>query len=633
VFFLNARAPAMTVTAASSASPREQAVMSTASGADVDEIKREITEIYSIHNPQKLGQLGALWQKYAGREAQMLAGVRNKYGVSDGGRSGHSVTRREIERLYTEYEPAKLNDVASLCLEHGEGALLKQVREQYAAATPESTPRHVEQLDEDERRRYGGVVLTEEREDSCTVFKMQMAVVGGTKTGFMTENAPLTAAEPRFEVTVVTDESGRIEHDEQVLAQMSEIGACDSSCPLGQVFPALSVAENARQLARDAARRMTHTVAAAAAAAERKRHAEKMLKMWRTEEELKDTSDISYAQQEKFPADIRVGLTASSFDFADARTGLGRSSHSVCYEAGGLARSRTPGRAECAAAPRTSAGDVIGVEALFDKDGKYTGFVAFDVNGGEPVRIAYTLTAEEQANGGGALNPAVSVGRGDRLRMQRIRHATPAVSPVVNPPPGTFLPLHASSSEQAAAAAEPDEDLSVPSYVCSHASKEVSMVQMEPHDLLVCPDQSEWLQSNMRRYGYGSISAIISILVHFCNREAKQRKSVIFRNPRCRRCTAATTGGKKTLVRLGLSAEHWQWMSSISAKCGHASVDKTLRILLDWYKLYATANNPHLGEEIWGCSDWDTYFREGGAEGGEAAACAEAGAQAYGQDA
>jgi len=197
----------MTVTAASSASPREQAVMSTASGADVDEIKREITEIYSIHNPQKLGQLGALWQKYAGREAQMLAGVRNKYGVSDGGRSGHSVTRREIERLYTEYEPAKLNDVASLCLEHGEGALLKQVREQYAAATPESTPRHVEQLDEDERRRYGGVVLTEEREDSCTVFKMQMAVVGGTKTGFMTENAPLTAAEPRFEVTVVTDES------------------------------------------------------------------------------------------------------------------------------------------------------------------------------------------------------------------------------------------------------------------------------------------------------------------------------------------------------------------------------------------------------------------------------------------
>jgi hypothetical protein len=155
----------------------------------------------------------------------MLAGVRSKYGVVDGGRSGHSVTRREIERLYSKFEPAKLNHVASLCLEHGEGALLKMVREQYAEATPESTPRHVEQLDEDDRRRYGGVVLTDEREHSCTVFKMQMAVVGGTKSGFMLENAPLTAASPRFEVEVVTDESGRIEHDEQMLAQMSEIGA------------------------------------------------------------------------------------------------------------------------------------------------------------------------------------------------------------------------------------------------------------------------------------------------------------------------------------------------------------------------------------------------------------------------
>jgi hypothetical protein len=352
-----------------------------------------------------------------------------------------------------------------------------------------------------------------------------------------------------------------------------------------------------------------------------------MLKMWRTKEELEDTSDISYAQQENFPADIRVGLSSRSFDFADAATVLGKSCHSVCFETAGMARSRTPGRAECAAALRASSGDVIGIEAVFDDGGKYTGVVAFDVNGGEAVRISYRLSEEELSDGVG-LNPAVAVGRGDRLRVRRIGNATPAVSPVMNPPEGTFLPV-------GDAAVEPkqveEEDLSVPSYICSHAAMTVSMVQMEPHELLVCPDQSEWLQSNMRQYGYGSISAILSILVHFCNREAKARKSVIFRNPRCRRCTAATTGGKKTLIRLGMSAEHWAWLSSVSAKCGHTSVDKTLRILLDWYKLYATANNPHLSEEIWGCSDWDTYFKEGGAEGGEAAACAEIGAQAYGQ--
>lgn len=350
-----------------------------------------------------------------------------------------------------------------------------------------------------------------------------------------------------------------------------------------------------------------------------------MLIMVRTaEEELRDRADISYAEQEKFPADIRVGLTSRRFRFAEASLGL--TGRSVCYEAAGMVRSRTPGRGECAAAPRVSAGDVIGVEAQFDEAGEYSGYVTFDVNGGAPVRVAYALSEAEVSNGG--LSPAVSVGRGDRLIVRRLRSATPAVSPVANPPSGTFRPLEPAEPEQQ----EAPQDLSVPSFVCPLAAKEVSLIQMVPHECLVCPDQSEWLQSSMRKYGYGSVSAILSILIHFCNRESKARKGVVFRNPRCRRCTAATTGGKKTLITLGLSAEHWAWLSSISAKCNHASVDKTLRILLDWYKLYATANNAHLGEDIWGCSDWDTYFREGGAEGGEAAACAEVGAHAYGQD-
>ena len=51
-------------------------------------------------------------------------------------------------------------------------------------------------------------------------------------------------------------------------------------------------------------------------------------------------------------------------------------------------------------------------------------------------------------------------------------------------------------------------------------------IQLEPHEVLVCPDQSEWLQTMMRRYGYGSVSQLLAILIIFCNREAKSRKSV-----------------------------------------------------------------------------------------------------------
>ena len=45
-------------------SREEQVLLET---VDLDAIKREVTEIYCVHNPQKLGQLGALWRKYQGQ--------------------------------------------------------------------------------------------------------------------------------------------------------------------------------------------------------------------------------------------------------------------------------------------------------------------------------------------------------------------------------------------------------------------------------------------------------------------------------------------------------------------------------------------------------------------------------------
>ena len=55
---------------------------------------------------------------------------------------------------------------------------------------------------------------------------------------------------------------------------------------------------------------------------------------------------------------------------------------------------------------------MIGVEAVFDDGGKYTGVVAFDINGGGP--FEYRTSSEEELRNGVGLNPAVAVGRGDR---------------------------------------------------------------------------------------------------------------------------------------------------------------------------------------------------------------------------
>ena len=81
--------------------------------------------------------------------------------------------------------------------------------------------------------------------------------------------------------------------------------------------------------------------------------------------------------------------------------------------------SRTAGRSEFSAAEPFAAGDVVGCEALFDEEGRYAGAVAFDVNGGPPQRLAHRLSDDELA--AGALCPAVTLGRGDRVQINFCR--------------------------------------------------------------------------------------------------------------------------------------------------------------------------------------------------------------------
>ena len=46
-------------------------------------------------------------------------------------------------------------------------------------------------------------------------------------------------------------------------------------------------------------------------------------------------------------------------------------------------------------------------------------------------------------------------------------------------------------------------------------------------------------------------------------------------------------GGAKVEVEWTFKPEHLQWMEKVHSTCGHASVDKTMRIMLDFYMSYA----------------------------------------------
>jgi hypothetical protein len=284
-----------------------------------------------------------------------------------------------------------------------------------------------------------------------------------------------------------------------------------------------------------------------------------------------------------------------------------------------MARVCTPGRGEAAAARRTVSGDVVGSEAIF-KGGVYSGRVRFDVNGADAVEVAFVsaegsrleaakaaaVAAEEYdeakrlkqlqavAATSPPLYPAFVLGRGDRVVLRRIRRAggalrditnrstSPAVSPVAD---------STSSFEEEdwlgdgpAAALEFADGVD---YECPAADRDGCVSE----DLRMCYDQLEWLQT-LARQQECSLTEVLATLVAFCNGEDAARKKVIFRNPRCRRCTAATQGGKKATARLGLAPAHLNWLRRTHERCEHSSVSKTVRIMLDWYKLYA-------GNEVW----------------------------------
>jgi hypothetical protein len=80
-----------------------------------------------------------------------------------------------------------------------------------------------------------------------------------------------------------------------------------------------------------------------------------------------------------------------------------------------------------------------------------------------------------------------------------------------------------------------------------------------------------------------AMSHVIEKLIDHCNRENKKTKKEIFRVIRCHNCSQASTGGTKIGVKLALPPHQVEWMTKVRMACSHSSVDKTMRILLEWY--------------------------------------------------
>jgi hypothetical protein len=90
----------------------------------VDEVKREITELYRIINPEKVQEVPSLFAKYRGSEDEMLKTIRAKYAI-----------QIEIIDIYRAVNPAKIEQLAGIFQKErgNEAWLLREVKLKYGA--------------------------------------------------------------------------------------------------------------------------------------------------------------------------------------------------------------------------------------------------------------------------------------------------------------------------------------------------------------------------------------------------------------------------------------------------------------------------------------------------------------------
>jgi hypothetical protein len=116
---------------------------------------------------------------------------------------------------------------------------------------------------------------------------------------------------------------------------------------------------------------------------------------------------------------------------------------------------------------------------------------------------------------------------------------------------------------------------------------EATAAAVTTDSLTVCPDQLEWLDDcAVKIGGDANASTALRCVIDYCNAESLGRKKNIFMMKRCFRCSQASMGGKKvtlTADRLQLASTHRAWLVNVRERCDHESLDKTLRIVLDFY--------------------------------------------------
>ena len=127
-------------------------------------------------------------------------------------------------------------------------------------------------------------------------------------------------------------------------------------------------------------------------------------------------------------------------------------------------------------------------------------------------------------------------------------------------------------------------------------------------------DHYDWLDEVAARYSFADAGEALRHLIFVANGESAQVKKLIFKVIRCLHCHSGTRAGYIPKREKPLAVFDFQmvWLANVQAHAAHPSLEKTVRVLLDYYRKM-TSDKPGAEAELFWRHRTDVTTRRGGA--------------------
>jgi len=106
------------------------------------------------------------------------------------------------------------------------------------------------------------------------------------------------------------------------------------------------------------------------------------------------------------------------------------------------------------------------------------------------------------------------------------------------------------------------------------------------HTWHLMPIQLHWLKECSTKYGFADVDETLRHLIYLANSEPVANKRLIFRIKRCLHCHVGARASQHAKMELTaqVHAFQMQWLRNVTEKCGIKSLEKSVRIICDYYQ-------------------------------------------------